>query len=340
MGSRTRTASLAVGTAALAGLTGLSLAGGAGAQTPPKRCAGSVQAVKANNVQAIIDDSYSMRASDSDRLRLAGLELFISDRDNRNKTLGVVEFGTAANTVFAPARVGDSRGTMIARLRAQVQGDNGETNYNSGFVKAAQDNAGAQARIFITDGADDGGYANTHRGGPRTFVVGLDIGRPSPTNAAANRLQQIADETGGVYFLKITDSTLQPTVRTISLAINCLPRPRTFRSRLFRKRGQKSVRTVRIPRSTKEIELALNWARPGNRFSQSGVTMLSRRNRVLATLTGRGKPRKLRTTKFRARTFRSVRFKRPTGATKLRFTVKAQRVVRRERKITQLTERE
>ena len=299
-----------------------------------------MQAIKANNVQAIIDDSGSMQTSDPDRLRLAGLELFISDRDNTKKTLGVVEFGSAANTVFAPARVGGSRNTMIARLRAQVKADNSDTNYDAGFIKAAQDNAGAQARLFITDGADDGGYTNTHRGGPRTFVVGVGIGRPSPNNPAANRLQQIANETGGVYFPDISASTLQPTVRTISLAMNCLPRPRTFRSRLFRKRAQKSVRTVRIPTSTKEIELALNWARPGNRFSQGGVAMLGRGNRVLATLKGRGKPRKLKTTKGRARTFRSVRFKKPRGATKLRFTVRALTVVRRERTITQLTERE
>ena len=337
--SRVRTTSVIAATTALGAVTALSLASGAGAQGTRQSCVpapGQVEAVKVNNLQAIIDDSDSMRKSDPDRLRVAGIEQFITNPENASKTLGVVEFGTNAATVFARANVGNSRGAMIALLRSQVRADNGSTNYDKGFIKASQDNPAAEARIFLTDGAHDGAYQNSHRGGPRTFVVGLGIGR---TGASARRLQQIANETGGVYFPNVAVATLQPTFRTISAAVNCLPIPRTFRTRRFTKKGQTSTRTVRIAKGTKRMDLVLNWAQPSNRFVFSRVSLLGRKNRVLATLSGKGKPRKLRITKGSGKTFRSLSFKKSKGTRKLRFRVAARRVVKPERALIQLTER-
>jgi hypothetical protein len=341
--SRTRSVYFAAAVMVLAAVTAVTTV--AVAVTPRaavRRCipVGGTPAKKIKNVEAIIDDSYSMRNSDPDSLRTGGLELFISDADNAKKTLGVVEFGTDASTVFAPATIQGSRNTMASLLRARIKGDNGDTNYDSGFIKAGQDNPGAEARIFVTDGADDGGFSNTHRGGPRTFVVGLGIGRPSPSNPAAKRLQQIADETGGLYFPSVQAATLQPTYKTISAAINCTPKPRVFRSHIFKKREQRSTRTVRIDKTTKKIELALNWAKSKNRFALARVELLGKRGRVLASLSGKGKPRKLRTTKARGKNFRTLTFRKTARATRLRFTVKPTKLVRRERTITLLTERD
>ena len=248
--SRVRTISFTAAASALAALTMLSVASGAGAQrssaTGCVPAPGQVKAEKINNLEAIIDDSQSMAKRDPNRLRVAGLEQFINSPDNTAKTFGVVEFGTNATTVFARANIGRSRRSMIALLRSQVRADNGATNYDKGFIKGLQDNPAAEARIFLTDGAHDGAYQQSHRGGPRTFVVGLGIGKPGPRNPNANRLQQIANETGGVYFPGVAAATLQPTFRTISAAVNCLPRPRTFRSRRFRHVDQRSTRVVKI----------------------------------------------------------------------------------------------
>jgi hypothetical protein len=344
---RRQTASFLAAMGALAALTALTPLGGAMASGGPastsaaKNCVGKGPAAKKrNNVEAIIDDSFSMKQSDPNRLRLTGVQLFISDPGNARKRLGVVEFGTQADTVFGPTVIGPNRNVMRALLRQHIKADNDQTNYDAGFQKAAADNPAADARVFVTDGADDGTYANSHRGGPPTFVVGLGIGRPGPGNPAANRLQQIANETGGRYFPRVEDSTLQPTFRRISAALSCQPKPRTFRSGRFHKKTQSSTRTVRLGSATKRIELDVNWANPKNRFFFSRVELLTSKGRVLANLTGKGKPRKIRAKRSGARTYSALEFKKAAGAKRLRFTVKPRTLKRGERTITLLSERE
>ena len=330
---RDRRGSIAVCTVGLAALTALSAAGGAGAQAIPG-------CTPIGNIEAIIDDSGSMGGSDFNRLRVTGMELFITNQANQSKTLGAVEFGTAANTVFPPAVIGSYRALMINQLRSQVSANNGSTSYNSGFLKARQDNPNAQARIFLTDGADNDNFSNTHRGGPRTFVVGLGIGAPAPANADANRLQQIASETGGTYYPDVEAATLQPTFNAISATVNCLQPPKTFLSKLFTRRGQKSTRTTGVRSGTKTLDIVLNWAQPNNRFGISSIAALGRRNKVLRSLSGKGKPKKLKgIKKANGTTFRSLSFRKPKGTRRLRFTVRVSRLLLSERTISQLSQR-
>jgi hypothetical protein len=333
--SRTRRGSLAGGTAALAALTALSTAGGAGAQ-------GFVipNCNPISNIEAIIDDSGSMAGTDFNKLRVTGMELFITNEGNQNKGLGAVEFGSTANTVFAPGVVANNRDGMISALRALVNADNGGTDYNSGFIKAGQDNPGAKARIFLTDGADNGGFTNTHRGGPRTFVVGLGIGKAGIGNADADRLQLIANETGGTYFPDVTAATLQPTFNAISSTVNCLKPPKTFTSRQFTRKGQTSRRTTGINKAAKNVDIVLNWAQPNNLFRISSVAALGSKNKVLATLSGKGKPKKIKgQKKAKGSTYRSLSMRKPKGTKRMRFTVKVATILQPEKTITQLGQR-
>ena len=342
--SRLRTWSLATAGAALAVLTTGSAAVAADAEhAQAGGCVpapGQVEAVAAKNVEAILDDSESMQPSDPNRLRVAGLELFITAPENRSKTLGVVEFGSTATTVFPPLVVGANRDLMVNRLSRFINADNNGTNYDAGFIKGRQDNPAAEARIFVTDGVPTG-FSNSHRGGPRTFVVGIGIGTPGPGRPNANRLQRIADETGGVYFPDVVQATIQPTYKTISAALNCLSPPRQFRSRRFTRAGQTHTRTVRLDPNTKKMELAVTWANPRNRFRFTRIDLMGPNNRALATLTGEGRPWVLRRTSSRRTTSRTIRFeKRPPKSAKLRFTITAKRIHRPARTITLLTERE
>jgi hypothetical protein len=338
------TGSLAAACAALATIASVSVAVGADAESSAVRgcvpAPGQLEAVAAKNVEAIIDDSDSMRLSDPFRLRVAGLELFITAPENKRKTIGVVEFGSNANTVFPPLPVRGNRDQMVNQLSRFVNADNGGTNYDAGFLTGRQDNPNAEARIFVTDGVPKDGFNDTHRPGPRTFVVGIGIGSPGPGNPNANRLQRIADETGGVYFPGVGRETIQPTYKTIGSAINCLSPPRRFRSRRFTKPGQKSTRTVRLARGTKKIELAVTWAHPRNRFRLTRVDLMGRKKKVLRNLTRKGRPWLLRRTSRNTKTSRTLRFKKPRKAKKLRFTITAKRIYRPGRTITLLTERE
>ena len=330
---RDRRGSIAVCTVGLAALTALSAAGGAGAQAIPG-------CTPIGNVQAIIDDSGSMGGSDFNRLRVTGMELFISNQANQSKTLGAVEFGTAANTVFPPAVIGSYRALMINQLRSQVSGNNGSTSYNSGFLKARQDNPNAQARIFLTDGADNGGFTDTHRGGPPTFVVGLGIGKAGQGNADADRLNRIAGETGGTYYPDVTAATIQPTFNAISSRVNCLKPPKTFTSKLFTRKGQKSTRSTSINKAAKNVDIVLNWAQPTNLFRISSVAALGKKNKVLATLTGKGKPKKMTGQKrAKGKTYRSLSMRKPKGTRRMRFTVKVATILQAEQTISQLGQR-
>jgi hypothetical protein len=326
----TRKASLAVSTAALAGAVVVTM-GGAGAQGAIAGC------TPITNLEA--DDSGSMAGTDRNELRRTGLEIFITNSANAKKTFGAVEFGTTANTVFAPGVVGSQRSSMISKLRQLIDADNGGTDYNSGFLQAASDNPNAQARIFLTDGADNGTFTNTHRGGPRTYVVGLGIGAAGPGLENENRLQMIADETGGRYFPNVTAAKLQTTFNTISSAVNCLQAPKSFTSSVFTRRGQSSTKTTSLASITKSADLVLNWAQPTNKFKFADVRALGSRNKTLATLTGRGKPKKLSVKKSGGDTFTSLSLRKPKGTRKLRFKVSATTLLLPEATETQLTQR-
>ena len=83
----------------------------------------------------------------------------------------------------------------------------------------------------------------------------------------------------------------------------------------------------------------LSWAQPNNRFVVSSVQALGRRNRVLADLTGRGRPRRLRVRRAGAATFQTLTLVKPAGTRRLRFRILSTRVFRREPAIAQLTQR-
>lgn len=327
-----RSASLAAATAALGVGTALSLAGGVGAQ-------GTVVGCKpATNIEAIIDDSGSMAVTDRNELRRTGLELFIAAGSNEKKTLGAVEFGSGAATVFAPQVIGTGRAAMVAALRTSIGADNGGTDYDEGFMRATADNRTADARIFLTDGANNGTFNNSHRGGPRTYVLGLGIGAAG-ANEDATRLQQIANETGGFYVPSVDAGTLQPAFNAITAAVSCLQAPRVFTSKLFTKPGQAGGGAAKVVGSTRNVDLVLNWAQPTNAFEFSAVQAVGRRNKVLADLKGRGRRNRLRIKSSSGETFRSITVTKPKGTRKLRFRLKAVRLTVPEKTVTQLTQR-
>ena len=293
----------------------------------------------ATNIEAIVDDSGSMAFRDFHGLRRTGLELFTRLGGNERKTLGAVEFGSFAETLFAPQQIATGRGAMVAALRSRLNADNGGTNYDGGFAKAFGDNPSAAARIFLTDSPNDGVYRNAHRGGGRTYVLGLRLGAPSLADPSAARLQQIASETGGIYFPLRDPAELQPAINAISAAAACLPAPHTLGAKVFSRAAQTSTRSARVGASARKLDLVLSWAQPNNGFVVSSAQALGRRNRVIADLSGRGRPRKLRVRRATGATFHSLVVNKPRGTRRIRVRVAATRVFRREPAVVQLSQR-
>ena len=100
---------------------GIALLAGAVALVPTGTSARHTAAACAplTNIEAIIDDSGSMASTDSNRLRVAALDLLISKPQNAKLMLGAVEFGTGASPLFKrrPASSSPTAATTPARLR-------------------------------------------------------------------------------------------------------------------------------------------------------------------------------------------------------------------------------
>lgn len=299
-------------TGALAALFAFNAAGAVGAACAP-----------ATNIEAIIDDSGSMAGTDSDKNRVEGLKILLSKSGNANKTLGAIEFGSGydpvtdppASTVFAPLTIGGNTAAMQAALDANIDAMHGATDYNGAFDKAKVDNPGANARIFLTDGGHNiGDYANGHQGGPPTYVIGLSV--VDPTYVA--RLQQIATETGGVYFPDVTSANLNATMNQVDAALNCQSIGNTYTD-TFTKQGQVKSHSTRISSSTRSADLVLSWQSPLDQFT-IGSIKLRTSNGTIASIA----KKRLTIKRTSGKTFLTVRVRGLKRGT-LKFKLRAKR---------------
>lgn len=295
--------------AALASLGAVSAPAAANAACTPK-----------SNLEAIVDDSGSMIFSDPDHLRIRAMELLIDTQGNEKRTLGAVEFGTDAATLFGPGPIGRNATAYKAALNARLIADGGITDYNAAFVLAADRNPTADARILLTDGvhtADDA-YANGHRGGPATYAIGLGTGGSG--TPFDNLLKRIAKETGGLYRRADDASALQAAMFDVNSAIACQMPPKRFTDG-FKKAGQSEAHSVEVPARISTAQFALSWANSADAFT-IGSFRVVRKGKVVART---ARVRKLKVTRRRGATFTTVRVSGLVPGN-LRFSVRATRL--------------
>ena len=272
-----------------------------------------------NNIEAILDDSGSMSLNDSTKKRAQAVKLVMATPGNEQKTLGAVEFGSDANPVFGPGVIGagNNRNDFGLALDNMVNADNGGTDYNAGFSAAASHNPNADMRIFLTDGEHNAGaYAEGHKGGPPTSVVGLFQTISADDEA---RLRQIASDTGGLYRRVTDDSELQPAMADVNAFINCQARPVRFTD-IFRRPNQVKRRAITIPGGVRSVLFSLSWEEEDDRFDVAGFRVV-RRGRTVA----KAQVRRLRVRKRRGDTFVTARVSRLVRG-RLRFVLRARRV--------------
>lgn len=303
----------------------------------------------ASSVSAIIDDSASMGRSDPTAIRRRALELLITKPSTADLTLGGIEFGAYASTLFAPGplAVEEERGRMLASLAAlQDDGsavDNGgSTNYSAAFALSGQDQPEAAARIFLTDGGHNvGAYDNDHRSGPPTYVVGLGIG-PEGSSSEASLAARIADETGGRYFplaryghnnTKRELNRLQPTINRIDALLDCQAL-REQTKQTFRTRGQVGAPTEASFRGAGALEIVVSWSVGGCRMGLRSAVVTDRHGTIVADLAGkrrigRSKHRRARLSvnTVVGKTFETITVQRPPKGRHLIVRLGVQRIV-------------
>jgi hypothetical protein len=281
---------------------------------------------KATNVEAIIDDSGSMDATDPDLLRVRGMKLLIGSLSSAT-TLGAVEFGgnffaddptPPADTLFPPEAIGPNAAAMGTAMDNLIHADNGGTDYNAAFAQSDADNPGADARIFLTDGGHDiGDYNNghlVHR--VPTYVIGFSQGIQDQDKA---RLQTIATDTGGVYYPETDSSLLQSVMNNISSALTCQAAPQSFTDQLAA--GKSVGHSIPITGRTKSAKIVLTWSSPLDAFTISSFKIV-RHGRTVAKA---AKVRKLKVKRTTTDTYVIVQLSRLVKGT-LRFKVKPTKV--------------
>lgn len=317
---------------------------GAGAIPPPP-----AGCTPADNIAAIVDDSGSMEDNDPLNIRRSALELLITKPGGQARTLGAVEFGTEAGALFGPGVISANQSTQLAALGA-LQNDGfddggGSTDYNAAFEASKSEQPSATARIFLTDGGHNvGPYENGHLGGPRTYVIGLNIGPAGEGNPEADLLGKIAGDTGGYYFplrrdpgdsAETQSKRIQPVFNAIDALLQCHGAP------------QQAVRTLAKPNvpaaplksqfaGAAGLEVVLSWATPNTQVGLASATVRNAGGRVIANLTGkrplhRGhhhrhrvpRPATLVPGVVQGPTFQTITVARPQHGSSLAITVKA-----------------
>jgi hypothetical protein len=273
----------------LAGAVFVGTAGATGSSAPV--ATGSAGCTAATNIEAILDDSGSMEFTDPNKLRVQAMDLLIKTLPSTT-TLGGVEFGSgieeipgvfpgtpAAYTLFPPEPIGPNAASMEAAMKANINADDGATDYNGAFAKADADNPTAQARIFLTDGGhDEGAYNEAHLAhNVPTYVIGF--GLYSSSDKA--RLKKIASDTGGKVYDLEDDSEVQAVVNSIGAELTCQTPPRKFTDELSQ--GESKIHSVTVGAKTHTLRVTLTWANPGDKFKLTGLRIKSHGKIVAAS---------------------------------------------------------
>jgi hypothetical protein len=237
---RLKTVALASPIAALLVATA---AGGSASASPQVH---SSACKKATNIEAIIDDSGSMGFTDPNKFRTTLLDAFTALQQNQGKTLGGIEFGNTADVLFAPAAIPGVIPAMDASF-ANVNADNGSTDYNLAFATANSANPGADGRIFLSDGGHDVGPYNNGHASPPTKTDTVGFGSVDTT-----LLDKIASDTGGKSF-NLTDSSQVPAVAAaVTADMNCKAPPLTFTD-AFSHQGQSFTHSFKVKGKSADI---------------------------------------------------------------------------------------
>lgn len=268
-----------------------------GAGTVPPPPAGCTPA---SNIAAIVDDSGSMALNDPLNIRSSAMQLLISKPGGQSRTLGAIEFGGEAGPLFAPGVISANQSGMLAALSALRDdgfSDSGDsTDYNAAFAASKSEQPDATARIFLTDGGHNvGPYENGHAGGPRTYVIGLNIGPAGEGDTSADLLGRIASDTGGYYFpllrspgdsVETQSKRIQPVFNAIDALLQCHGAPQQAVRNLVRPNVAARPFTSAFAGAA-GLEVVLSWASPNTQVGLAAASVRNAGGAVIANLTGK-----------------------------------------------------
>jgi len=255
----------------------------------------------ATNISAIIDDSGSMTLTDPGKLRSSMVEFIAGSGLMKGKTMSALEFGSAgspgpaAGVLVAPTQIGDAgaQGTFTSALGV-INGDGPAggsvgTDYDAGFTLSNTSNPGANARLFLSDGAPNSGTYNP--AGPsvnpvvKTFVVGLSV-------SDATALNQIATATNGPPVFTASNTTfgqdLGITTGDVIASMNCKTPPPRIVDQFVR---AKQVKAHAFKATGTTADILTTWTTTGTVIGTAPTLKISGPGAVAAKKKGKAKAR-------------------------------------------------
>ncbi|MBA4388371.1 MAG: hypothetical protein C0404_10345 [Verrucomicrobia bacterium] len=174
------------------------------------------------DVALLVDDSYSMRETDPDRLRLTAVRSFADMAAARHdvSTVSVISFARKARLLLPPTPPTDELALLNSLKEIKAEG---RTDMDLAFSLAAMvlnDTANARRiAVVLSDGRNEPGrYRDSHRvfserGWP-VYAIGLS------GEADVGTLKRIARETGGKFFYASKADELAAIFQEIALSIH------------------------------------------------------------------------------------------------------------------------
>ncbi|NLL83948.1 MAG: VWA domain-containing protein, partial [Lentisphaerae bacterium] len=174
------------------------------------------------DVALVIDDSFSMRKTDPQRLRVKGLELFAEVASGRGAvaTLTVIGFNRYPRMLLPPTPPGN--GAAFAEAMRQLVAE-GTTDLDAALDMAGETLAqlpdSRKIVVVLSDGKDEPGrYEEAHRqfieSGIPVYTVGLS------RLADRRTLGRVASETGGAFWFAPDMTRLEAIFQSIVLTIH------------------------------------------------------------------------------------------------------------------------
>ena len=243
-----------------------------------------------SDLAAIVDISGSMSGQDPTFRRKDAVSLLIDLAGQGDRVVGT-GFDDAFTEIFPRTTIAGAAGkNALKRLARQRIVNDGGTDYNVGLSSAldalSADPINAQvpkAAIFLTDGAHNGTYQNTHlrfafNGTGRSWpICVVQLGSGFQASDVA-RLKRIARETGGAYSATPTNSELENLYfqcrGKTSGATTLLKRTNVF------KIGQQKTFSRKIKKNQRKATFFVSWGvgryklqaiQPGGRVFQRTI---------------------------------------------------------------------
>ena len=243
------------------------------------------------NVQVVVEDNgYTDEDADPERIRLAGLQDYVTTPRNYGTVLGVTGFGTDGEdegpTVLAPTQLAADEDNRLRRvLDKAIVGNDEFPGYAEMFRALADDNPAADARIMVVDG-----FLFRHvrrvdgliKGAAPTYVVA--IGHPPDRNAADIRqMRVVAKKTGARYYQTSGPEDLRRALEAIESRLRCDVEVDRFQDEL-QAGDEELVADVELEDDAYSADVSVTWPDGSGRYEFEEIDILDEDGEVVDEL--------------------------------------------------------